>query len=351
MKPNSKLTLIVDGNWLLMSRLSVMNDRFASDKELIENLKILMTQSIRLMLRKIPKIDNIVIVADGGSWRCDLEMPKFLDDSNISYKGNRELDDSLNWDSIFGAYGEWLELANKAGITTVREFGVEGDDWCWNISTRLNKQGTNCIIWSMDKDLTQLVKIDNDGVFTVTWNKLYMTMQEHVEDDMNFLFNFNYSINETLLNHVKTKAKEVKSIRPMEIVIDKIIRGDAGDNILPIIQKPSKNNPEKLFRVRTKEINFDLDLFDNNEVDNYLLNLLSSKAYKDKISKSYQDIFEHFKYNQKLVMLHESSYPKEILDRMNNIEIGEASTNIGYMEEILNANKATGGKIELFEEI
>ena len=351
MKLNSKLTLIVDGNWLLMSRLSVIKNRFATEEQLANNLKQIMTQSIKLMLRKIPKIDNIIIVADGGSWRCDLKMPKFLEDQNISYKGNREQDESLNWDLIFGAYEEWRELAQEAGITTCREFGVEGDDWCWYLSRKLNENGTNCIIWSMDKDLTQLVQTDKDGVFTITWNKLYMTMEEHNEDDMNFLFNFNFSNNETLLNSIKTKAKEIKSIHPTEIVIDKFIRGDAGDNILPIVKRKSKSNPNKSFRVRVKDIDYNLDVFNENDVDNYLLNLLSTKLYKDNVDKSYQDIYEHFKYNQKLVMLHESSYPQEILDIMNSVEIGPSSTNISYIEEKLNAKSMSGNKIDLFEEI
>ena len=32
--PKSKLTLIVDGNWLLMSRLSVLNNRYVDEFEL-----------------------------------------------------------------------------------------------------------------------------------------------------------------------------------------------------------------------------------------------------------------------------------------------------------------------------
>ena len=37
--PKSKLTLIVDGNWLLMSRLSVLNNRFVDELELNQELK------------------------------------------------------------------------------------------------------------------------------------------------------------------------------------------------------------------------------------------------------------------------------------------------------------------------
>ena len=344
----SKLTLIIDGNWLLMSRLSVMNSKYVPINELTRDLKLLMARSISIMLKQFPKIDNIILVADGGSWRCDLDVPKFLEKDNITYKGNREQDPELDWDSIFGAYTEFQELMAKSGITVCREFGVEGDDWCWNLSRRLNKQGTNVIIWSMDKDLTQLVQTDKDGCFTVTWNKLYMTKQIKPESEMDFLFNFNYSINEGILGSIERKAKEVREINPIDIVIDKIIRGDAGDNILPIILKEGKT---KQFKVSQKDIDLTIDILNETQIDDYLLNLLSQKSYKDKVKKPYQDIFEHFKYNQKLVMLHESSYPQEILDIMDGIELGSASTNISYMEEKLNALKTSGNKIDLFEEI
>ena len=58
----SKLTLIVDGNWLLMSRKSVMNNRFNTDEELIKELKLLMIKSLNAVLRTFPSIDNINLI-------------------------------------------------------------------------------------------------------------------------------------------------------------------------------------------------------------------------------------------------------------------------------------------------
>ena len=85
----SKLTLIVDGNWLLMSRKSVMNNRFNTDEELIKELKLLMIKSLNVVLRTFPSIDNIMFVSDGGSWRNNIEIPEFLQKEGIEYKGNR----------------------------------------------------------------------------------------------------------------------------------------------------------------------------------------------------------------------------------------------------------------------
>ena len=54
----SKLTLIVDGNWLLMSRLSVLNNRFVDELELNQELKLMLIKSINVVLRNFPFIDN-----------------------------------------------------------------------------------------------------------------------------------------------------------------------------------------------------------------------------------------------------------------------------------------------------
>ena len=60
----SKLTLIVDGNWLLMSRWSVMNGRFQDDEEMCREIQSMMVKSINVVLRTFPSIDNIIFVSD-----------------------------------------------------------------------------------------------------------------------------------------------------------------------------------------------------------------------------------------------------------------------------------------------
>lgn len=347
----SKLTLVIDGNWLLMSRLSVIKAAKLSDEELGNEVKSLMVKSIKIFLKKFPMIDNVIMVADGGSWRCDVEIPKFIEGDEVSYKGTRESDPNINWDVVFVKYGELIESMADAGFTTCREFGIEGDDWCWYLSRTLNAQGTNVIIWSMDKDLTQLVQTSrSDGTFTVCWNKLYMTKEKVNEDEIDFLLNWQYSVNEDLLNKISNKAKEVREICPRHIVIDKILRGDVGDNVFPIILKRSKSNPTKSFRISTKDINWDLDIFDKNEIISYIDSILESKSYKGKVDKSAQDIFEHFLYNRKLVFLDESSYPIDILNIMRSQTLEEPCTNIADVEQKVIAS-AHVADVSIFDEI
>ena len=96
----SKLTLIVDGNWLLMSRLRVLENRYLDDYELCHELQLMMIKSINVVLRTFPSIDNIIFVADGGSWRNNIEIPSCLHHEiagkDVEYKGNREKSEDIN---------------------------------------------------------------------------------------------------------------------------------------------------------------------------------------------------------------------------------------------------------------
>lgn len=328
MSKKSKLTLIVDGNWLLMSRFSVICNRFQSDTEMCKELQLLMLKSVNIVLKTFPDIDNIIFVSDGGSWRANLDIPQYIyddlkEDQPAKYKGQRHLDDQYNWDMIFKYYEDLIDNLSKNNITTCRVQNIEGDDWCWYWSTKLNQQGTNVIIWSMDKDLTQLVKTnDQNGIFTVCWNnKTGVTCEEKEnqdEDPLQFFFNdLTKEYNIRILDHIINKSKNINQINPKDVVIDKIIRGDAGDNIFPIILKNSNNiESGKKFRVSQKDIDFSLDLDNNDQIKNYIHSLINSKKYIGKVNKTEEDIIDHFHYNYRLVALDERNYPQDILNNM-----------------------------------
>lgn len=350
----SKLTLLVDGNWLLMSRLSVMQNRFASVDDLVKDLKIMMVRSINVMLRTFPSIDNVIFVADGGSWRNSIEIPNFLQNEGIKYKGNREKDPNIDWDKIFGAYEDFIALLKDCGITVAKEKGIEGDDWCWYWSNKLNAHDTNVIIWSADKDLTQLVKIYKDTkIFTICWNKNQMVTMDlgdiaKADDDLDlmFLFNADIAANESLYNGIASKSKKIVKIHPMDVVIDKIIRGDAGDNVMPILTK-TKNT--RTYKVTTKDIDFDLDFTSIDSVEKYLHNLMESKSWKGKTPKSYNEVLQHFIYNRQLVWLNSKSYPKEVITKMFQHKIDTPNKDFSIVESKLLAEK--NGQENVFDEI
>lgn len=336
MENKSKLTLIVDGNWLLMSRLSVLNNRYKDELELCQELKLLMLKSMEIVLRQFPSIDNIIFVSDGGSWRNKIQVPKFLEEAGIEYKGNREKSDEINWELIFDEFEKFISVLSSTGITVSRENGIEGDDWCWYWSTKLNEENTNCIIWTKDKDLTQLVKTNSDNCFTVWWNKESGLLSENKPDEeLNFLFNFKYDENELIFKELIKNAKNDSCINPKHIILDKIIRGDLGDNIIPILYRKSKT---KQFRVASKDIPENLNIHNETEIRQYIHNLLNSKTYLNKVEKDEEDIVQHFIYNVKLVELSKTNYPNNILEIFDKHSSYNVTKDITIAENLIRAN-------------
>lgn len=331
----SKLTLLIDGNWLLMSRLSVLNGKYQDDNDMCRELKMLMIKSIEVVLRQFPVIDNIIFVSDCGSWRNGVEKPSFITED---YKGNRVKSEDIDWDLIFSNFEDFINKLKSSGITTSKEMGIEGDDWAWYWSTKLNSEGTNVMIWSKDKDLTQLVHTTKDKCFTICWSKESGVIAEKIEEEeLDYLFNYEYSVNETLFSNIVEKSKGIEYINPKDVIIDKIIRGDKGDNIFPIIEKKSNTNPEKSFRVYKKDLDNTIDVHNDDNIHEYIEKILKSKSYAGKIEKKENDIFEHFKYNTTLVELNKKNYPKEILDIFENYSTYNCTKDISEAKYKINA--------------
>ena len=346
----NKLTLIIDGNWLLISRLVCIANKYDNIEELCDNLKVLLIRSIKLAIKQFPQIDNIIFVSDGGSWRSTLEIPDFLKDINgniIEYKGNREKPLDVDWDSIWTAYDEFINTLRQYDINVYKEQNLEGDDLIYWWSKELNQNNINCIIWSSDNDLKQLVNINKNKCFCVWWNKnngLYV--KDFDETDLDFLFNNDFKSNNILFNEI-TNHMQINKINANSIIINKIIRGDAGDNIEPILYKQSPKSTRK-YKVANADIDYLLNWENDDDVYKYLKNLLAMKKYSSNINKDFNDIFEHFKYNRKLVVLNESQYPKYIVDKLKNLEYHipkqQILDSLNEIENIFNAklNKLNG---------
>jgi 5'-3' exonuclease len=347
----SKLTLIVDGNWLLMSRLAVLNNKYDSADELIKNVKKMLIKSINIALRTFEDIDNIIFVADGGSWRNDIPVPNSIIKKSETgeiiseeYKGTRDQDKSIDWDIIFKGYGDFIGKLNSVGITTCREKNVEGDDWIFFWSNYLNSINTNCIIWSADKDLTQLVHTDKNKCFTIWWNaKNGIKCEDTNDDDLDFFFNNQYDINQEIYNNIVKTGIDIEKINTKHVIIDKILKGDISDNIHPVMirrAKPDKKTglitSSKRFKISAKDIDYNLDYNHDNEVLNYLSEIYRLDAYKDRVEDEIDEVFEHYKYNRKLVELSKTEIPEDIMNKMNQyISMLHISKDISKAENII----------------
>lgn len=359
MKKN-KCTLIIDGNWLLLSRFSVIGRGFEQDmpdiaKEHARNeLHELMTKSISIVLNRFSIIDNIVLVTDGGSWRKQLPVPKAIE--NVTYKGNRTTAKELDWKYIYGALTDLTERCKELGVTVANHSAIEGDDWVWYWSRRLNAEGTSCIIWSSDNDLKQLVQNDSSTMAFTAWyndkNGIWLesSMNDEIIDELEF-FMSPIKVKSPILENLVQLSKSTSYINPDDIVMEKIICGDAGDNIKSIAKVVSGNKTYKVSVKMWNEIKQGLNINSLSDFFNYKSRIISAiTGLKKFVNCDTADISEMFDYNIKLVWLNETIIPETIIMYMNQLEYN--ITDVNYIRSNFRTMCRKDNSIEaIFESI
>lgn len=345
---NNKLTLVIDGNWLLMSRYFMKRDTFRMDlpDSVKENsshqLADLMAQSISVILRQFRgSITNIIFVSDNRSWRKDYPMPVCIETTD-TYKGTRKNDETYDWKYIYKSISILSNNLKSIGVTTSNVYGVEGDDWCWYWSRKLNSEGTNVILWTSDEDIKQLIQEDEDtGAFTVWYERskglvLNSSMKpkkfDDEDDELGSFMTPIMPINNIIKSLSKTTS--VSYVNPINIINKKIYIGDQGDNILPIFTYSKKS---KIYKATQKDwsklINFDKPGYIEKDWSNELSKLYN-EIYKIKTKGDEQnittcdDFVEHAVYNKKMVWLDESQIPREVQSQMTSVEYKEISPDL-----------------------
>lgn len=349
-------TLVIDGNHMLFKCLYVLPK---TGKILLDNVndKSLLVQKMAMdfaaEIRKFSDVlTRIVFVIDSSSWRKALYPQS-------DYKGNRETDDSINWDNVWSAFKDFYTVLKDHGVIVQRIDGAEGDDLIFGWSSFLNSKGENVIINSGDRDLTQLVQFNN---FTNSYTIFYTNTQklligypgffnwmneEIIEKEVD-IFNLgsnNFNPREVFKRLIDANELTSEETFPEEVILGKILGGDKGDNILPVYsyQKKNKNGKIMTFGVSDKKIEEIKLLFekDHGKLDiMYFFESSYKKVFVDltcqvmKITSAYRDSVEkNLDRNINLVILHQKCIPEEILNQIYeeietvyNNKIGNFST-------------------------
>lgn len=363
-----KHTLLIDGNYFLHSRLFVLprpkGKQLLGDKEsqsqLMRKLCIDFASEVRKMA---PFVDQIVVAVDAKSWRKDL----FPD---AQYKGTRTHDDSINWKAVFGVYAEWQKILEQKGIIIHQVQGAEADDVMYGWSTQLNSEGKNCIAWTGDRDLIQLVNYNQATDAYTLWyynSKKKLIAFEGFEDVMasrktstmtNDELLFNISSEEATYDKLKEDFQawmdknrvEVQEINCDDFVFGKILQGDKSDNIPSVITwtKAASNGKIRNYSLTEKhcvkileqykkeENEFTIEHFFNRGQVNKLVDII----YRVVGKSDPKEIRIRFNQNLDLVLLHYNTIPLAIQkDIYNNIEADRnvlpEFSNITQMEKIL----------------
>ena len=335
-------TLLIDGNYFLHSRLFVLprpkQGKMLEDDDsravFMRKLAIDLASEVRKMR---DFIDKVVVAVDARSWRKDL-YPE------AEYKGTRKQDSKIDWTSVYNIYEEFQAILQKHGVIVHRIDGAEADDVLFGWSTYLNNKGKNCIVWSGDRDLIQLVNYSQPNDSYTLWyspaqkslytfkdfNKVLNKKSEISNED--FLFNMSaYSgmaeeYKQSMKNWIESNKVKITEVNCDEFIFKKILIGDKSDNIPSVIvwQKEIKGGKlrtysiteklaDKIYDQYTKEKDsFVIDqLFNSDELDT-LSDIVYRVVGKSKKHIIRTKIFE----NMTLMMLHVNVIPEAIQDQI-----------------------------------
>lgn len=272
------MNLVIDGNAFLNVATSIVKNILLSDKrvgekyyvnDLTDDDKFILKQASKDSFRSFslnylgsilaPFKDNITsvfFVFDSKSWRRQFIKQHFEShgEGDFEYKGNRKYDEKIYLFFDFFQQEILSELSTEYGIISNRVLGAEGDDLIAYICE--NVQEDICI-WSVDKDLIQLLESGKRNVILITpkmmtkFKKIYTTEDfDKIEQKSIDLFNLEMSDidNSSLVNvlHDLTKKDFMHfMVDPTLEILTKFLGGDGSDNIPRIHPKMTASKVSK----------------------------------------------------------------------------------------------------------
>lgn len=361
-------TLLIDGNYFIHSRLFVLprpksgallgDD--ASKGQFIRKLAIDFASEVRKMT---PFVNQIVFAVDSKSWRKDL-FPE------AQYKGTRTQDSSVDWSAVYEVYDEFKLILAKKGVIVNQVKGAEADDILFAWSTYLNTQGKNCIIWTGDRDMIQLVDYSKatDGyslwyyntkrklIAFEGFNDIFSDTTELEISNDDLLFNMDSPshqsdrIKNEMIDWMKKNSIEVEEINCDRFVFQKILMGDKSDNIKSVVtyQKPMKNGKDRTFSITDKQAEAILEQYIKEEGE-FVIDHMFNKTQVDKIVNLIYRVIGHdtqvnilnrFNQNLDLMLLHYNTIPEPIQQEITKVidrdkETEPAIMVLSQMEKIL----------------
>lgn len=363
-----KHTLIIDGNYFLHSRLFVLprpkGEQLLGTKDSQANLMRKLCIDFASELRRMSGfVDQVVIAVDDKSWRKDL----FPD---AQYKGTRTYDDSINWAGVFSTYKAWQDILQKQGVVIHQVKGAEADDVMFGWSTQLNNEGKNCIAWTGDRDLIQLVNYNqatdaytlwyyNSKRKLIAFEGFEKVLNERATDKMSnddLMFNMNSNtvmhdqMKQNLTDWSLKNSVSIEEINCDDFIFTKILQGDKSDNIKSVVSwtKTAKSGKimnysiteKNAFKIldQYKEIHgsFSIDDFFNKESVDSIVEVIHKVIGKSTLS----EIKGRFNQNLDLMLLHFNTIPDPIQKEIykvveNDFNIEPTFPKLTKMEVIL----------------
>jgi 5'-3' exonuclease len=342
------MNLVIDGNAFLNVASSIVKNILLQDKRVGEKYYVSdLTDDDKFILKQASKdsfrsfslnyfgsilapfkdnISSVFFVFDSKSWRRQYikEHFEFHGEGDFAYKGNRKYDEKIYL--FFDYFQQEIlpSLAEEYGVIHNRVLGAEGDDLIAYICENIQE---DICIWSVDKDLIQLLESEKRKVILITpkmmtkFKKIYTTEDfDKIEPKPVDLFNLEMSAidNTSVINvlHDLTK-KDYKHfpVDPTLEILTKFLGGDGSDNIPRIHAKMTASKITKTLD-RLKELyewNNIKPAIDSNDpafIDLMINSICESLKINDPGER--QTIQNNLSRNKTIIRLHTNVLPEKL---------------------------------------
>lgn len=344
------MNVIIDGNAFLNVAVSIVKNILAKDKrvgdkyyvsDLLNDDKFILKQASKDTFRTFSinylgsilapfkeNISSVFFVFDSKSWRKKYIKEHFEThgEGDFSYKGQRKYDDKIYLFFEFFQNEILNTIADDYGIVVSRVPGAEGDDLIAYICENIKE---DICIWSVDKDLTQLLESQTRKVILMMpkqmtkYKKIYTTEDfgEIKETEVD-LFNFDLDAIDNsaivnIINDLTQKDYKHLTVDPTLDILTKCIAGDSSDNIPRVHPKMTASKVTKIIEYIQKslpwsEVTSRIDSGDPMLID--LLREVTCEVLKIKEPGEWQTIENNLNRNKTLVRLSTAVFPEEVVN-------------------------------------
>lgn len=348
------MNIVIDGNAFLNVAASIVKNILFKDKRvgdkyyvanILEDDVFMLKQASKDTFRSFsvnyfgsilaPFRDNITsvfFVFDSKSWRKKYihEHFEIHEEDEFAYKGQRKYDDKLY---LFFEYfqNEILNhISEEYGVVVNRVPGAEGDDLIAYICEHLKE---DICIWSVDKDLTQLLESDDRKVIMIMpkqmtkYKKIYTTdtfdiVKEPEVDLFNFdITNIDNSAITNIIHDLTQKDYLHIQIDPTFEILTKFLAGDSGDNIPRVHIKMTPTKVTKVIDTLKEKVDWanvkSMIDHDDPELMNQL-RIVICDILKIKDPDEWKATENNLNLNKKIIRLNSKFFPDEVLEAIGN---------------------------------
>lgn len=268
------MVYLIDGNAYINVALNVIKrmlfiDKSSSEDYYMEDIfnegKYVLKETSRIRFRDFcltylsslispvySETREVHIVFDSKSWRKEYVKSFFEKEDSIDdfqYKSGRKKDEMIHL--FFEYFQNTIQphLEKEPGINFHRINGMEGDD----IIATLTERNKNTIIYTVDKDMIQLVKNSENYVIMIMPKMMTKTKKLFYAKANNASSSDFFSLSgtdltggvDTIISKFEKKGYSKFEIDPKESLLTKIFEGDKSDNI-PRIHKMTPSKVKKM---------------------------------------------------------------------------------------------------------